>query len=233
MSSSLPRRAVLGAGAAFALPGGTAHASDLSFPATRLTRAALKLLDRTQSPALRNHSLRSFLFARAATPHRDYDTEVVFLICALHDMGLTKEGSTDHQRFEIDGADFAARFLESRGVTDGRVDTIWDAIALHTSAGFHDSPVFARRRAPEIRIAQRGIGIDLTGPAPLPPGYGDRVNAAHPRLGGLRTLTKAMVDQGLKDPRKAPAMTLPGEIIHQLHPELPYDYWTLDNDWND
>ncbi|MCG5213179.1 HD domain-containing protein [Streptosporangium soli] len=240
MSSSLPRRTLLGAGLAgvAALAAGTPAASakttesaDLSFPATPIARAAHRLVTDAQEPYLRNHSLRSFLFARAAAaqagrrPGRDYDAEVMFLICVLHDMGLTARADTG-QRFELDGADFAARFLEERGITDRRVDTVWDGIALHTSYGLHRSPVFARRRPPEITIAQDGIGIDLTGgPDALPAGYADRVHAVYPRHGGARTLTDAIITQGLADPRKAPPMTLPGEILHQRHPEAPYATW--------
>ncbi|MGV9377612.1 hypothetical protein ACWDRB_17440 [Nonomuraea sp. NPDC003707] len=99
-------------------------------------------------------------------------------------------GLTPGQYVEVDGADFAARFLEQHGITDARVDTVWDGIALHTSHGLHDSPVFARRRPPEIAIALNGIGVDLTGgPDDLPAGYADRVHAAYPRHGGARALT--------------------------------------------
>jgi hypothetical protein len=241
MSSFLPRRTLLGAGlAAAGLAVGTPSASaantgdqyaDHSFPTTRIARAAHRLVTNAQEPYLRNHSLRSFLFGRAAAaqagrrPGRDYDAEVMFLICVLHDMGLTERADTG-QRFEIDGADFAARFLEKHGITDGRVDTVWDGIALHTSYGLHQSQVFARRRPPEIAIAQDGIGIDLTGgPDQLPAGYADRVHAVYPRHGGARALTDAVIKQGLADPRKAPPMTLPGEILHQRHPEAPYTTW--------
>ncbi|MFI7125226.1 HD domain-containing protein [Nonomuraea sp. NPDC050153] len=249
MSSSPDRRTVLGAGlaGAAALAIGTPAAAesgpaDLSFPATRVAKAARQLVTDAQQPYLRNHSLRGFLFARAAAaqtgrlPGRDYDAEVMFLICVLHDMGLTTRADTG-RRFEVDGADYAARFLEQHGITDARVDTVWDGIALHTSYGLHDSPVFARRRPPEIAIAHTGIGIDLTGgPGDLPAGYADRVHAVHPRHGGARALTDAIVAQGLADPRKAPPMTLPGEILHQRHPEAPYITWQdfLDaGGWND
>ncbi|MFD1546346.1 damage-inducible protein [Nonomuraea guangzhouensis] len=239
MSSSPNRRTVLGAGlaGAAALAIGTPAAAaesgyaDLSFPVSRIAKAALHLVTEAQQPYLRNHSLRGFLFGRAVAaqarrlPGRDYDAEVMFLICVLHDMGLTERANTG-RRFEVDGADFAARFLEEHGITDARVDTVWDGIALHTSYGIHDSPVFARRRPPEISIAVTGIGIDLTGgPSDLPTGYANRVHAAYPRQGGARALTDAMIAQCLADPRKAPPMTLPGEILHQRHPEAPYLTW--------
>ncbi|TMR95740.1 HD domain-containing protein [Nonomuraea basaltis] len=222
-----------------ATPGGP----DLSLPSTRLAREALRLVNRNQEPYLRNHSLRSFLFARAAAeqagqrPGRDYDVEVAFLICVLHDMGLTTAAAGGNQRFEVAGADFAARFLEERGMTDGRVDTIWDGIALHTTYTISRSPVYQRRRPPEVIITTNGIGLDLFGrPEDLPPGYADRVHAAYPRLGGGRALTDAIVAHAMSDPRQAPPMTLPGEILHQRHPSLPYETWdmTLDSGgWGD
>jgi len=251
MTRPLPRRAVLGAAAAvvaagtvIGAPSAGASTTDLSFPATRLARRAHRLVTGAQVPFLRNHSLRSFLFARAAAesqgrrPGEDYDAELVFLICALHDMGLTEEGNTD-QRFEVAGADVAARFLEDQGVTDHRVDTVWEAIALHTSPHVHESPVFRRRRPAEIGIAQTGIGIDLTGPdspGQLPPGFADRAHTSYPRLGGSRALTEVMVAQMLANPLKAPPMTLPGEILHQRQPEVPYLTWDMildANSWAD
>ncbi|MFF5209132.1 HD domain-containing protein [Streptosporangium sp. NPDC000396] len=239
MSSSLNRRTLLGASLAGAasLAVGTPPANaktlyaDLSFPATRVAKAARRLVTDAQKPYLRNHSLRSFLFARAAAakagrrPGRDYDAEVVFLICVLHDMGLTERANTG-QRFELDGADFAAGFLERHGITDRRLDTIWDGIALHTSYGIHESPVFARRRPPEIMIAQNGMGIDLTGgPSDLPAGYAERVHAAYPRYRCARVFTDDLIALGLADSRKAPPMTLPGEIMHQQRPDVPYTKW--------
>ncbi|WP_328663916.1 hypothetical protein [Nocardia salmonicida] len=58
------------------------------------------------------------------------------------------------QRFEIDGADFAAEFLEAQGVRDVRGDIVRDAVAAHTT-GLSDSPVY-RRRPAAIWIAVTG-----------------------------------------------------------------------------
>jgi hypothetical protein len=229
MSPAPSRRAVL----ATAATDGNDNDDDLSFPVTALAREARRRVGEAQEPYLLNHSLRSFLFGRAAAaqagclPGEDYDEEVMFLICVLHDMGLTPQAHTG-QRFELDGADLAARFLEDNGVTDTRVDTVWDGIALHTSPSFRNSPVFQRRRPPEIGIAQGGIGLDVVGgPDDLPPGYAARVHAAYPRLGGSRVLSDAIEALGVADPATAPPMTLPGEILHQRHPELPYTTWEM------
>ncbi|MBF6159897.1 HD domain-containing protein [Nocardia cyriacigeorgica] len=232
----LSRRTALGAaalaGAAAALPAATAAAQpyDLALPSTPMATAARRLIETELAAPVRNHSIRGYLFGRAIAdahglrPGGDFDDELMYLICALHDIGLG-EIANGHQRFEVDGADYAAEFLERNGMTDARVDTVWDAIAAHTS-GFSDSPVYRRRRPAEIWIAVDGIGIDIGGgPADLPPGYADQVHARYPRLGGTRALTEVIEAQALADPRKAVPGTLPGEIVHQRHPELPYPTW--------
>ncbi|MEU2092889.1 HD domain-containing protein [Nocardia beijingensis] len=191
---SLSRRAALGAGIAasaylVAAKPAAAQSLSLNLPSTSLAGSAKALIDAQLPPFLRNHSVRGFLLGRAIAerqglrPGADYDEETMFLICALHDIGLADIANGD-QRFEIDGADYAARFLEDNGVTDARVDTIWDTVAAHLS-GFTDSPVWRRRRPPETWIAVDGIGVDVGGaPTDLPPGFADLVHAAYPRLGG-------------------------------------------------
>ncbi|WP_043724266.1 HD domain-containing protein [Nocardia asiatica] len=232
---SMSRRAALGAGiavGAFAAAAKTAAAQNftLHHPPTSLAGRANDLVTAELSPALRNHSVRGFLFGRAIAerqgmrPGADYDEEIMYLICVLHDLGLAGSGGDD-QRFEVDGADRAARFLEDNGVTDARVDTIWDAIAAHTS-GFTDSPVWRRRRPPETWIAVDGIGIDVGGsPADLPLGFADLVHAAYPRFGGSRTLGAAIEAQALANPRKAPPGSMASVLLRDRHPELPALTW--------
>lgn len=202
----------------------------LALPATPLANETRRLIDEALQTPVRHHSVRGFLFGRAHAaaqglrPGTDYDEELMFLICALHDIGLS-ERANGTQRFEIDGADFAAEFLEAQGVRDERVDIIWDAIAAHTT-GLSDSPVYRRRRPAAIWIAVTGIGLDVGGgPGDLPPGFADLVHASYPRLGGTRALTDAIERQAVADPRKAPPGSLPGEIIRLRHPELvPYTW---------
>lgn len=197
----------------------------LDLPTTPLARAAQRVIDTELTPAMRNHSIRAFLFARAAAAAQgvragaDYDEETMYLICALHDIGLADIANGD-QRFEVDGADYAAEFLESQGVTDDRVDIVWDAIAAHTT-GLSSSPVYRRRRPAAIWVAVDGIAIDIGGNARmLPPGYAGRVHAGYPRHGGIRALTRIVEEQAVANPAKAQPGSLPGEILRLSHPEL-------------
>lgn len=50
----------------------------------------------------------------------------------LHDLGLTSVAPA-RERFEIEGADAARSFLSRHGMSDRALDTVWDAIALHTT----------------------------------------------------------------------------------------------------
>ncbi|SFN19942.1 hypothetical protein SAMN05216207_10101, partial [Pseudonocardia ammonioxydans] len=61
------------------------------------------------------------------------------------------------QRFEIDGADEARRFLHGHGITGDSADRVWTAIALHTT------PEIPLHMAPEIALLTRGVELDVLG----------------------------------------------------------------------
>jgi HD domain-containing protein len=91
---------------------------------------------------------------RGLEAERDYDPELLFVACVLHDIGLT-EDANKAQSVELDGADFAAEFLTRRGLGAVRVDTVWQAIALNTS------PRIAERRGAVCALTLAGITADL------------------------------------------------------------------------
>lgn len=190
--------------------------ADLPFPRTDLAAAATRFAREIEEPAVFNHSMRSYLYGRflgerrGLRPDVDYDDELLFLGCVLHDAGLSGPGNGE-QRFELDGADLAARFLTEQGVSADRVEVVWDAVALHLCF-----EVAARKR-PEIALVTAGAGYDL-GPDPehpLPEGYAERVHARLPRLHAAPALREAIVEQALADPRKAPPFSTPGELVRQ------------------
>ncbi|WP_410537724.1 HD domain-containing protein [Streptomyces sp. KL2] len=102
---------------------------ELPLPRTELALEALRHAKRTEHPSIFNHSLRTYLHGRASgerrglLPGRDYDDELLFLGCVLHDAGLTPQGDGD-QSFDLDGADLAARFLTERGMPADRPDDL-------------------------------------------------------------------------------------------------------------
>lgn len=188
---------------------------ELPFPLTDLTRNAIRFARGIEDPAIFNHSMRTYLYGRflggqrGLRPDHDYDDELLFLGCVLHDAGLSGEGNGD-QPFELDGADLAARFLTEQGLPPQRVEIVWDAIALHTCFDV------AMRKRPEIALVTAGAGYDLGAGSPaLPPGYADRVHAVLPRLHAGAVLYDAIVDQALDKPQKAPPFSMPGELVRQ------------------
>jgi hypothetical protein len=199
---------------------------EIRFPATGVAARARELVERIEAPFLANHSVRSYLFGTAVAAVRgwqdgvDYDDELLFLSCVLHDVGLTDEGDGD-QRFEVDGADLAVRFLLEQGVPQDRTEVVWDAIALHTS------PQIAERKGPEIALTRHGIALDVagTGADLLPAGFADEVHARFPRLDLEDGLADAVVAQALAKPAKGVPMTFPGELVRQRVPSVHVPTW--------
>ncbi|MGW6704080.1 nuclear transport factor 2 family protein [Streptomyces sp. NPDC054956] len=192
----------------------------LHLPDTSLARDAYAYVAGATADFILHHSVRSYVFARAHARNQglsvgtDYDDELLFLGCVLHDIGVSEAGNGD-QRFEVDGADTAAAFLRERGVEERRVAIVWDAIALHTSDGI------AGRKGPEVALAQAGIGTDILGirREDLPPGLADEVHALLPRMDLAYALSDAIVTQAVAKPHKASPLTFPGALLRH---HLPY-----------
>ncbi len=173
---------------------------------------------------LYDHSLRGYLFGRELAarsglrPNEDYDDELVFVAGILHDTGVVDAGN-GRQRFEVDGADTAARFLRDHGVDERRVAIVWDAVALHTSEGI------AHRKGTEAAVTQLGVAADILGRdrGSLPAGFADRVHAAFPRNDIGYTLAEAIVEQAGDDPEKAGPLSFPGHLVslHAPHGSVP------------
>ena len=186
------------------------------FPESDICSAAVQLVTDVSPPFLTNHCLRSYLFGRelaAADGLRagiDYDDELVFLSCLLHDLGVTDHGGGE-QRFEVDGADAAARFLSEHGADDDAVCTVWQSIALHTSVGL------AHRFGPVQAVSHLGISLDVNGfdKHRLPAGFAERVHAAWPRHDLGYAIAEAIAGDIRDNPTKAPPFSFPAHL-HQL-----------------
>jgi hypothetical protein len=173
-----------------------------------------------------NHSVRSYLFARAVAAARgmragvDYDDELVYLSCVLHDLGATDQAN-GAQRFEVDGADAAATFLREHDVDEARVTAVWTAIALHTSPGL------AHRFGAVPAVAQMGIGADIIGLGKelLPTGFAERVHATWPRHNLGYQLAAVVAGQVQDNPAKGDPLGFPGHLYQLVYPEAPKITW--------
>ena len=209
----------------------------IQLPDSEIACAARQFVFDVAPAFVAHHSVRSYLFGRELAAAKglrrdvDYDDELVFLSCILHDLGVTEYANGD-QRFEVDGADAAARFLRDHGVSEARVTTVWQAIALHTSVGL------AHKFGAEQAIAQMGISTDIIGldKQLLPPGFADRVHATWPRHDLGYGLAELIADQVEANPAKGPPLTFPGHVHQLMYPATPAVTWfdvVRTAGWND
>jgi len=131
----------------------------VTIPDSKLAREITELVRDSESPLLFNHSSRVYYFAALAGKRRGlvYDPELLYAGTMFHDMGLTHAHSSADKRFEVDGANVAAEFLTSRGISQQDVDTVWTAIALHTTPGI---PEFMH---PVVALVTAGVEMDVLG----------------------------------------------------------------------
>src|SRR4051794_11954125 len=151
----------------------------VELPETAAVAESTRLVSEMTSLLLYHHSRRVFIFGQLHARRLGVkpDPELLYLAAIFHDTGLVRPYSDAEQRFEVDGADHGRKFLIERGFSTAAADTVWTAIALHTTPGIPD------RMGPEITATYLGVMTDVIG-------YGlddmntDEVNeihAVHPR----------------------------------------------------
>ncbi|MFE7463015.1 HD domain-containing protein [Streptomyces sp. NPDC057499] len=165
-------------------------------PDSVLAKEATELVREAASPLLFDHSRRVFLFGalRGAERKLDFDPELLYVGAMFHDLGLTGRFARTDQRFEIDGADEARRFLRTHGITGEPAQRVWTAIALHTT------PEIPLHMAPEIALVTRGVELDVLGIGyhAVTDEQRAAVVAAHPRPDFKNRILAAFTD-GIKD----------------------------------
>ena len=131
----------------------------IRIPDSKLAREITELVRDTESPLLFHHSSRVYYWGALAGKRRGlrYDPELLYAGAMFHDMGLTPRHSSAEERFEVDGANTAREFLRSRGIGQQDIETVWTAIALHTTPGIpsHMHPVVA--------LLTAGVEMDVLG----------------------------------------------------------------------
>lgn len=151
----------------------------ISVPDSKLAREVTELVRDTVSPLLFHHSSRVYYFGALTAKRLEltYDPELLYTGAMFHDMGLTEAYSSDTERFEVDGANAARDFLQQHGIYQRDIDTVWAAIALHTTPGIpeHMHPVIALVSA---GVKMDVVGIDYSEFGPL---EREAIVAAHPR----------------------------------------------------
>jgi len=132
---------------------------DIAVPDSQLARDITAIVRDTASPLLFHHSSRVFYFGALAGKKRGlkFDRELLYCGCMFHDMGLTHRHSSACERFEVDGANAARDFLQSRSISQQDIDTVWTSIALHTTPGV------PQHMHPVVALVTAGVEMDVLG----------------------------------------------------------------------
>ncbi|WP_432099897.1 HD domain-containing protein [Streptomyces sp. WAC 04229] len=164
----------------------------VEIPDSALVREATELIRTTTPPLIFHHSRRVYLFGslQAAALGLRPDPELLYVAALFHDTGLVPPYRGDDQRFEMDGADQARAFLLAGGASASDAETVWTAVALHTT------PEVPYKLAPEIAATTAGVETDVLGLnlGNLTRAQIDEVTAAHPRPDFKRQILHAFTE---------------------------------------
>lgn len=200
----------------------TGTIAGISIPETDLVREATELVrDATDDPqvgeTLFHHSRRVFLWGMLKARARgiEVDPELAYVGGMFHDLGLTRKFRTTHQRFEIDGADAAQRFLLDHGRSVEEARNVWLGIALHTT------PEIPLRLAPEVAVVTLGVETDVLGFDLDQISAEDRaeVVVAHPRPDFKRQILHAFY-QGMADRPDTTFGTMNDDVLARFDPQF-------------
>ena len=162
----------------------------LAIPDSLLGKEATEILREHSTDLLFNHSIRVYLFAAEQGRQKKlrFDTELLYVAAAFHDLGLIEKFSSQNERFEVDGANAARQFLTTHDVPEEQVQTVWEAIALHTTPGV---PQYMR---PEIALLNSGVVLDLFGRGldQFPSELRERIVATYPRTDFKERMVKSL-----------------------------------------
>lgn len=131
----------------------------VSVPQTELARGALGAASEALPDFVLRHAMRSFFYGALIGEQRgiDYDTELLYVAAAFHMIGLADRYHGSSDRFEIDSANCARRYLQSANIDAVRCRLVWDAVALHATPGI------AQHMSTEIALLSAGVGLGLQG----------------------------------------------------------------------
>ncbi|MFF3559952.1 HD domain-containing protein [Streptomyces sp. NPDC002574] len=195
----------------------TDNIAAVEIPDTAAVAGASAFLRETAGPLIFHHSWRVFLLASLHARELDLqpDPELLCISAMFHDTGLSTPFSDTEQRFELDGADHARRFLLDRGFPTSAAETVWTAIALHTTPGVPS------RMGPVTAAMYQGVLTDVLGWG-LDRLDGDQVDeivAAHPRGEFKKGFLQAFVD-GLKDRPDTTYGTINADVLEHFVPDF-------------
>ncbi|MFF0546840.1 HD domain-containing protein [Nocardia thailandica] len=183
---------------------GRAPLDEAAVPDTPLARAAEDEVRGALSDTVLAHSYRTYFFARALAglDGVDYDGEIAYVSCLLHDIAL--ESPVPGRCFAVRGGERAAGFALRHGCDPERADAIGAAVAAHVTPGV------AADLADPGGFVSAGASVDVLGDrlADLDAAWVDELLTRYPRQDFKRALVAAFT---------AEAAAVPGGRIRWLN----------------
>ncbi|MDQ0585446.1 HD domain-containing protein [Streptomyces rishiriensis] len=187
----------------------------VEIPESAAVDEATRLIQKMTSPLIYHHSRRVFVFGvlHARRLGLEPDPELLYLSAMFHDIGLSTPFSDVEQRFEVDGADHARKFMLDRGFPTTAGDLVWTAIALHTTPGVPG------RMGPEIAVTNFGVLTDVLGWGldELDHGQVDEITGHHPRGDFKNEFLQAFVE-GLEHRPETTNGTVNADVLEHFVP---------------
>ncbi|CAF9933901.1 MAG: hypothetical protein ALECFALPRED_005785 [Alectoria fallacina] len=202
-------------------------------PPIPMCTSTYHLVQQSLPPAIFNHSLRVYLYTQALAQRADSPwvapdrLPLLFVACLFHDMGCATQNDGP-QRFEICGADAAAEHLRQFEVSDADIQDVWIAISVHTTPGISE------RITPLARFVRLAVLMDFSelGKSPWATeselkvdDEGDRrsIEERFPRLSPEKVLGDIIVEQGMRQPTKAPALSWAERMVRAAEEEPEWE----------
>lgn len=184
------------------------------FPQSPAAVAALSVATRLCSPALLNHSVRSYLWgAMYGKAHGiAFDDELYYVSALLHDLGLTEPFDSHRLAFEDAGGRLGWVFGVAAGWSEQRAARVDEIIVLHMRADV--SPA----ADPESHLLQIATGWDVVGRRPelFPPDARAETLARYPWLGFGAEFLACFEDQARRKPGSAAAASIGKDIAGRI-----------------
>jgi HD domain len=193
-------------------------ASGVTIPDSKMAREVTELVRDTENSLLFNHSSRVYYFSAATGKRKglNFDPELLYVGAMFHDMGLTPKHSSAKDRFEVDGANTAREFLRQHKIPQRDIDTVWTAIALHTTPGI---PQYMH---PVVALLTNGVEMDVMGIAYSEFSDADReaIVAAYPRTEHFKEeIIQAFYD-GMKHRPETTFGTVNADVLADKDPKF-------------
>jgi len=186
---------------------------DIELSITPATRTAMSVLTRYASPAMRNHAIRSGLWAAAFAQitHLAHDPELLQVAALLHDLSLEAPFDSHRLPFEQASGHVAIVFAAGAGWPPARADRLALAIEQHMADDVDGLE-------PEGYLLQRATSLDISGRdvAEIPTDLVAEVVATVPRLNLVEEFADRFEDQARRKKSSPAAAAIRSGLLTRM-----------------